>query len=160
MRKGGEIASLLEQTASDIRNLKVLKKEISAQVGMYTIFIFITIGIAAPLLFAFSFHLVETMIKIGSNIDVNDSFGYASVGPINFKGIGGISTSFLRGFSIATLTIASFFGSLLLGLLQEGKEKAGIKYIPILLSLNMAIYFLAKLILSNLLGSITPGAIF
>jgi Flp pilus assembly protein TadB len=156
MRKGGEIASLLEQTAEDIRELKLLKKEIAAQVGMYTIFIFIAVGIASPLLFAFSSYLIETMSTIGSMIKVEEAASYATIGSLRF-GIVKISPVFIRTFCLLTLTLSSIFGSLLIGLLQDGKEKSGIKYIPLLLAMNIAIYFAARLLLSSLIGFLTPS---
>lgn len=155
MRKGGEIASLLEQTADDIRDLKMLKKEISAQVGMYTILIFIAIGFATPLLFAFSSHLVATMSAIGSTISVPQSSSYTALGPLQLS-IVQISPDFLKTYSLITLTFTSIFGSLLIGLLQEGKEKAGVKYIPILLTLDMVIYLVARILLSHFMGTIAP----
>jgi flagellar protein FlaJ len=158
MKKGGEIASLLEQTADDIRYLRLLKKEVAAQVSMYAIFIFIAIGFAAPLLFAFSSYLVETMSTIGSKLNVGEAANYISIGTIRF-GFIRISSDFLRNYSLLTLAIASIFGGLIIGLLQEGKENAGIKFIPILLSLNMAIYFTIKIVLSSVMGSLTPTAV-
>jgi Flp pilus assembly protein TadB len=156
MRKGGEIATLLEKTSEDIRDLKILKKEVSAQVGMYVIFIFISIGFAAPLLFAFSAHLVQTMGTIGKGLSTGDTSDYAVIGSIKF-GVLQIPDNFLRNYTIATLAITAFFGSLLLGLLQDGKEKAGIKYIPILLILNISIYLLARIVLASIFGSIAPA---
>lgn len=158
MRKGGELASLLEQTANDIRDLKILKKEISAQVGMYAIFLFIAIGFAAPLLFAFSSYLVETMIAVGSGIKVPEAAHYAMIGTLKL-GLMKVSPDFLRIYSLLTLIISSFFGSLLIGLLQEGREKAGIKYIPMLLLLNITIYFTVRIALLSIIGVLTPTSV-
>jgi archaellum biogenesis protein FlaJ (TadC family) len=155
MRKGGEIASLLEQTAEDIRELKLLKKEIAAQVGMYAIFIFIAVGFASPLLFAFSSHLVETMSNIGSKLKIGEASGYATFGSLKL-GVVKVSPEFIRSYCLLTLIFSSIFGSLLIGLLQEGKEKAGIKYIPLLLLINFTIYFAAKFILSSIIGFLAP----
>jgi flagellar protein FlaJ len=155
MRKGGEIASLLEQTAEDIRELKLLKKEIAAQVGMYAIFIFIAVGFASPLLFAFSSHLVETMSNIGSKLKIGEASGYATFGSLKL-GVVKVSSEFIRSYCLLTLIFSSIFGSLLIGLLQEGKEKAGIKYIPLLLLINFTIYFAAKFILSSIIGFLAP----
>jgi len=151
MRKGGEIATLLERTSEDIRETKILKKEISAQVGTYVIFIFIAIGFAAPVLFAFSSYLVQTMSKISAGLPSSQASNYAVMGSIKLGAVS-IPASFLRGYSIATLVITCFFGSLLLGLLQEGKEKAGIKYIPILLALDIGLFLLVGTVLSKTLG--------
>jgi len=157
MRKGGEIASLLEQTADDIRELKLLKKEIAAQVGMYAIFIFIAVGLASPVLFSFSSHLVETMSTIGSKLKLPENPSYTAVGGLRF-GLVKVSSDFIRAYCLLTLTFSSIFGSLLIGLLQEGKEKAGLKYIPLLLAINFTIYFAARFVLSSLMGFLVPVA--
>jgi len=156
MKKGGEIANLLEQSAEDIRELKLLKKEIAAQVGMYVIFIFIAVGFASPLLFSFSSYLVETMSNIGSKLKIEEASSYMTVGTLKL-GVVKFSPDFIRTYSLLTLIFSSIFGSLLIGLLQEGKEKAGIKYIPILLALNIAIYFLSRLLVSSLIGFFAPA---
>jgi len=155
MRKGGEIASLLEQTADDIRELKLLKKEIAAQVGMYAIFIFIAVGLASPVLFSFSSHLVETMSAIGSKLKLPETSSYTVIGGLRF-GLVKVSSEFIRTYCLLTLTFSSIFGSLLIGLLQEGKEKAGLKYIPLLLAINLTIYFAARFVLSSLIGFLVP----
>ncbi|MEM5878888.1 MAG: type II secretion system F family protein [Candidatus Aenigmatarchaeota archaeon] len=157
MRKGGEIASLLEQTAEDIRDLKLLKKEIAAQVGMYAIFIFIAVGFASPVLFAFSSYLVETMSAIGSKLRIEEAASYMTMGSLKL-GIVKVSSDFIRAYCLLTLIFSSIFGSLLIGLLQEGKEKAGLKYIPLLLAINLTIYFMARLALSGLIGFLVPAA--
>ncbi|MEM7826402.1 MAG: type II secretion system F family protein [Candidatus Aenigmatarchaeota archaeon] len=156
MRKGGEIASLLEQTAEDIRELKLLKKEIAAQVGMYAIFIFIAVGFASPVLFSFSSYLVETMSMIGSKLRIEETASYTTIGSLRL-GVVRVSSQFIRTYCLLTLTFSSIFGSLLIGLLQEGKEKAGLKYIPLLLAINLTIYFVARYILSSLIGFLVPA---
>jgi archaellum biogenesis protein FlaJ (TadC family) len=98
------------------------------------------------------------MSTIGSKLNVGEAANYISIGTIRF-GFIRISSDFLRNYSLLTLAIASIFGGLIIGLLQEGKENAGIKFIPILLSLNMAIYFTIKIVLSSVMGSLTPTAV-
>lgn len=158
LRKGGELAELLEHTAEDIRTLKTLKKEISAQVAMYAIFIFISIGIAAPLLFAFSSYLVETMSEIGSKLRLEEALAYGHAYGLRF-GVVKISQKFLRIYSFASLAIVSFFGSLLIGLLQGGSEKAGIKYIPLLLLLTFTIFLVSKTLIASVAGFLAPGGL-
>jgi flagellar protein FlaJ len=155
MKKGGEMASLLEQTAEDIRDLKLLKKEIAAQVGMYAIFVFIAVGFAAPMLFAFSSYLVETMSNIGSKLSIGEGSKYAAIGTIKL-GVVKISPDFLTNYSLLTLALASVFGGLIVGLLKDGKEKAGVKYIPMLMILNITIFFVARYMLASAIGVIAP----
>jgi flagellar protein FlaJ len=157
IRKGGEIAGLLEQTAEDIRNTKLLKKEVAAQVTMYAIFIFMAAGLIAPLLYSISTYLVETMIKIGAAAGVEEAIAKygRSMGFISFKLVE-FPPGFLTYYAIGAMAITSFFGSLLIGLLKEGSEKAGIKFIPIFLILNLIIFFSAKTLIEQFMVGVAP----
>ena len=157
MRKGGELANLLEQTSEDMREIKLLKKEISAQVGMYAIFILIATGIAAPLLFSLSSYLIQTMYSLGKSINIKGAESYTSMGFIKLS-IGGVSPSFIQTYAFLMMLSSSIFGSLLVGILQAGKEKAGLKYIPLLIAANFLIFFLTQIFLGQVIGLITPVA--
>ncbi|MEM5799511.1 MAG: type II secretion system F family protein [Candidatus Aenigmatarchaeota archaeon] len=145
MAKGGSLQNLLDSLANDIRESKLIKKEISAQVMVYAIFIFFAVGIGAPVLLATSNHLIETMSAISSNIKL-DKVSMPTQIPVKIQNIN-IDTSFLLKYSLSSLVITSIFGGLLVGLIKDGTEKAGIKYIPILLILSIGIFFLAKLMI-------------
>ncbi|MEM5811725.1 MAG: type II secretion system F family protein [Candidatus Aenigmatarchaeota archaeon] len=143
VKKGGEIAKLLEQTANDIRDLKTMKREISSQVGMYVIFIFIASGIISPALFSFSSYLLETLQKISKEVRIEGPTT-ASLPQFKFLRFGGgisISVDFIRIYALSINLLISFFGSLIIGLISEGREKAGVKFIPSLLTLNIAVFF-------------------
>jgi flagellar protein FlaJ len=159
MRKGGELANLLEQTSEDMREIKLLKKEISAQVGMYAIFILIATGIAAPLLFSLSSYLIQTMYSVGKTINIKGAESYAAIGVLKLS-IGGTSPSFIQTYAFLMMFSSSIFGSLLVGILQAGKEKAGLKYIPLLIAANFLIFFLTQVFLGQVIGLITPAASF
>ena len=156
MRKGGELANLLEQTSEDMREIKLLRKEISAQVGMYSIFILVATGIAAPLLFSLSSYLIQTMYSLGKSINVPGAEGYANIGFLKLS-IGGVSPSFIQTYASLMMISSSIFGSLLVGILQNGKEKAGLKYIPFLLAANFLVFFLTQIFLIQIIGLFTPS---
>ncbi|HKZ45529.1 MAG TPA: type II secretion system F family protein [archaeon] len=151
IRKGGELASLLEQTAEDIRHTKILLKEVSAIVLMYVIFIFFAAAMAAPLLYAISTYLVETMGKIGGLLPGTASELPKQMGSIRLTRVQ-MSTEFLMSYSLMSLTITSIFGGLIIGLIKEGTEKAGIKFIPMFFIISIGLYFAVKMIVSSFLG--------
>lgn len=151
IRKGGELGSLLEQTADDIRNAKVLLKEVSAYVLMYVIFIFFAAAMAAPLLYAISTYLVDTMGKIGGKMPFADVPVPEQVGTLKITKTQ-MSGEFLRNYSLAALSITSVFGALIIGLIREGHEKAGIKFIPIFFGLSMGIFFTVKSLVADFLA--------
>lgn len=151
IRKGGELASLLEQTAEDIRHTKVLLKEVSAYVLMYVIFIFFAAAMAAPMLYAISTYLVETMGKIGGLLPGVEAPVPKQLGTLRLSRFQ-MSGEFLKNYSLLALTITSVFGGMIIGLIREGSEKAGIKFIPIFFALSIGIFFLAKMLVASFLA--------
>jgi pilus assembly protein TadC len=148
--RGGNLSKLLEGLANDIRQTKMLKREVHAFVMMYAIFIFFAAGIGAPLLYGISSYLVETMREMGASIRIEQTF--SSVKFMSFRGIQ-ISPDFLMLYSLSSLAITSFFGGILIGLIQEGSEKAGLKFIPLLMLLSLSIFFLARILVSRIYTS-------
>ncbi|OYT42689.1 MAG: hypothetical protein B6U88_02930, partial [Candidatus Aenigmarchaeota archaeon ex4484_56] len=139
--KGGNIAPLLDGLADDIKSSMMLKKEIKAQVTSYIMFIFLAIGIGTPVLYAASSFLIETLIGLGE-IMPTESF---STGMINLS-ISSINLShdFLNYYFNILMAISSIFGGILIGLIQDGREVSGVKYIPVLLLLNFGIFYILK----------------
>ncbi|MBU5690025.1 MAG: type II secretion system F family protein [Candidatus Aenigmatarchaeota archaeon] len=145
MAKGGSLQGLLDGLANDIRESRMLKKEIAAQVMVYAIFIFFAVSIAAPILMATSNHLIEVMSKISSNINIGD-VSIPSQMPLKIQKIS-VNKTFMLSYSLASLTITSIFGGILIGLIREGTEKAGVKYIPVMFAISIGIFLISKIIL-------------
>lgn len=152
MARGGNLATLLDGLSDDIRQTKILKKEVQAYVMMYAIFIFFAAGIGAPLLYGISSFLVETMKTIGGNVKVQAGFT-GNLRLISFQEIN-INQNFLILYSLSALGITSFFGGMLMGLIQEGSEKAGLKYIPILFLISLSIFFIVRFVVKGMFGFI------
>lgn len=152
IQRGGNIANLLDGLSNDIRQTKILRREVQAFVMMYAIFIFFAAGIGAPLLYGISSFLVETMKELGGTVDV----GVAVPTTMKFMAFAGIKveTQFLMLYMISSLSVTSIFGGLIMGLIQSGTEKAGLKYIPILFSISITIFFLVRMFVTNIFGLI------
>lgn len=152
--RGGNLPNLLDSLAEDIRQVKVLKKEISSIVMMYVIFIFIAVGIGAPLLYAVSGFLAETMGKLGGKISAEGS-AFVAIPSIGFRPTEmRVSPEFMSIYSALALTVTSIFGGMLIGLVQEGSERAGLKFVPVLLTLSLIIYFITKIVIAKTFGGI------
>lgn len=151
--RGGNLAGLLDELANDIRQTKILRNEVQAFVMMYAIFIFFAAGIGAPLLYGISSFLVKTMQEMGSRVSIDQSVP-TSMKFMTFQGIE-ISQDFLMYYISISLGITAFFGSLLMGLIQEGKEKAGLKYIPILLIVSLSVFFFTRMFVERMFGVFT-----
>lgn len=149
IRSGGELSALLQQLAEEMQTTKAVEHEVRANVLMYAIFIFFAAGVGAPLLFGISTYLVGGVSQQLSTIKAPDS----NVVPIS-AGTISLSPGFLVTFAVLALTITSIFGGLIVGIVKKGEEKAGLKFIPILLFLSLSIFFIVRLGLSGLFPAI------
>ena len=153
MVKGGSLTTLLDSISDDIRQIRILRREIKSYVMMYGIFIFFAACFGAPLLYSVSTYLVETMTKFGGAADVRELFATTTAVPFFKFKITDITPDFLLLYSVLAISVTTIFGSLLIGLIQEGTEKAGLKFIPVLLSLGLAVFFLSRIVFKNIFGS-------
>jgi len=149
LKSGGELTELLEQTAKNLRQEKFLEDKIRTNVLMYVIFIFSAIAIGSPILFGLSSFLVEVLQTNLAQIEVPKT----ATLPISFSKVN-LSSSFILTFSVISLLTSSILGSLVLGLISKGKEKAGLKFVPILVALTLAIFFATRFILKLFIGGL------
>ncbi|MBX4212200.1 type II secretion system F family protein [Candidatus Pacearchaeota archaeon] len=144
IRAGGNLSTLLEQTAANIREKQFVEKRAASNVLMYVIFIFFAVAVGAPVLFALSSVLVEILTKILSNLPATDTSNI-SVGftltQIN------ISVNFIIFFAVAFIVVTDVLASLVLGLVSKGEEKAGTKYMIPLAITSVTIFFLVRILL-------------
>jgi len=153
LSKGGSLTSLLDSVADDIRQARILKSEIKSYVMMYGIFIFFAVGLGAPLLYSVATYLVQTMTQIGGVVNLEDLVTSTSVPFLRFKP-SEITTDFLRLYSYISILVTTFFGSMLIGLIQEGSEKAGLRFFPILLAIALAVFIFSQIVLKTIFGAI------
>lgn len=152
VESGGQIAGLIDKIVENIRELKVLKEEISASAIGYTIFIGAIVIVIAPLLFSLSFHLLIVILSFVTRVaSATTNVGVLSlsvsevvVDPQNFK-----------YFSIMSLGVIAFFSSLIVSTVEKGNIKSGLKYIPIFLISSLVLYF----VFMKILGAVFSGLI-
>lgn len=153
-RSGGQLVTLLEENAADIRRRQSIKKEVKANIVMYGIFIVFAACIGAPVLYSLSSYLIVTLTKFGalSSVPIELSRNV----PFFRFGIK-ISADFIFFFSIASIIITTFFSGLIIGLIDTGSEKGGIKYIPILVAIGLLIFFGASIFINSMFVGMVPG---
>jgi len=149
---GGQFAALLEENADDIRRIHALKKEVKANIVMYTIFIGFAGCVGAPILYALSSFLVNTISKFRGLSEIPETTTF-QVPLMKFGGFE-LSENFLFMFSIVAILLTTVFGGLIIGLITSGKEKAGIRYIPMLVVTSFAIFFLVNMVIKSMFGTI------
>lgn len=148
---GGELASILEGTATDIRDTKTIQKEVRSIIMVYALFIFLAIAIIAPVLYAVSTQLAGLLSSLSKSISVQfltEKTPTLQIAPAE------ISQDFLLIFSYINLIIIGVFGSLMIALINKGNEKYGLKYIPFILGLSMLLFYLGRLIMNAFFGGI------
>jgi len=156
IESGGELAHLLEETANNVRNTQSLRKEIKSSVTTYSIFIFFAAVLGAPALYAISLFFVEVMSKLWTPKALGGIQSTSSTmggGMLAKAGAPTISVDQLFWFATISITVTTLFGSLIIGLIQTGKEKNGIKFIPALTLGALAMFFLAQILIKAIFGS-------
>ena len=151
IRSGGELASLLDNTAHNLRDQDFVDQKIRSNVNMYVIFIFVAVGFGAPMLYALSSFLVEVLTNVLSSVEIPQT-GTLDL-PVSITQVS-ISLDFVTKYVITALVVTSILGSMVLGLISKGEEKQGLKYAPILVAVTLAVFFVIRFLISTLLSGL------
>ena len=149
---GGQLSDLMQETGANVREQKVIESRIRSSGLVYVIFIFSAIGFGAPLLFSLSTFLIEVITDIFSKVQLPTTAMTGTL-PISFSKIS-VTPQFVRNYTLLSMTLTSFLGSLILGLVGKGKEREGLKYFPILMIMTLTLFFLIKFLISSLLSGL------
>lgn len=144
IKAGGNLAALLEETAIHTRERGFVEKRAASNVLMYVIFIFFALAVGAPVLFGLSAALVQIITNLLATLPPIESANIQM--PFTLTQIS-ISTTFVTYFSLVFLIMTNVLGSLVLGSVSKGEEKAGIKYIAPLIILSVSIFFIVRQVL-------------
>lgn len=159
IKSGGEVADLLSQLADDLREENAMKEEAKAEVNMYVLLIFFAVALGAPILFSVSSYIVGILNQQTQNLAVNpeqlkEFTQRSAVGRIVGMPSVSITEEFATNFALISLICCCFFGSLTIGVINSGKEKDGIKLIPIIITIAVALFFTVRFILAQVMGGI------
>lgn len=152
MTAGGELGYLLNRIANNIQESRTIKKEMSANVTTYVIFITFASIVAAPVLFALSGQLLVIVSGIIAKMSLASSGGSTTGIAVSAAG-SGVSFADFKMFSIGLLCITALFSSLIVAIIKKGDIKPGLSYIPRFIVVSMVVYWLASKVLASTLGS-------
>lgn len=152
LESGGNISDLIDKIVENFKEARSLKEDISTSVVAYTIFIAALVIVIAPLLFSLSFHLL--IVILGFVTKLTAATSRVEVLPFAFSQVG-VDPNNFKYFSIAALSVISFFSSLIMSIVEKGNIKSGLKYIPIFLASSLILYFIFMSILSLVFGNIS-----
>lgn len=153
---GGAVGDLLNMISWNIKETEIMKKEVSASVMTYTIFILFSTLVAAPLLFAVANQLIELMETLLSNIDmgsIESAVGQSQL-PLTIGEVQ-IESGQFKKFIYVMLTISSSFAAMIISSVRKGSVKDGLKYIPIFIAISIALYLIFAAIAGKFFGGMT-----
>lgn len=145
---GGEVSSLLESSAEDIRTSLQLRDEIATNVRMYSMFIMIAAVMGAPLLFGVSTYLTETTAELWAGADIGSVPSQSVIDPSEPT----IDVGFFRMFAVSAIAISNIFAALLISEIKNGSLKEGMKRIPVFLAVSIAAFYATLEIITLVLG--------
>jgi pilus assembly protein TadC len=154
---GGELTSVLDRTADDVRGSIIMRKEIAASLVLYEIFVLFASIVGTPFLFAVAGKLIEVFERIGPQSGIGELpqgmggvFGtLASVkiaGPI-------ISSSDFFWFSIPTIFVTALVSSFMVSIIRTGSRSQGMKYFPFVLVASYLVYWLVVSVVDTFFAS-------
>ena len=155
MRSGGELPTVLQEIASDIRTEQNLMKRMTSETTSQALFIMFALLVGAPLLFSASLQFVTIFNSIYDKIGL-DKGGSASLpkhaGMVSLSKLP-ITGDFFWWYAVITLGVSGVFGALLIGLIRSGKLNSGIPLVPVVATLSIAVF----IAITTLLGTFFKG---
>ncbi|MBS3109884.1 type II secretion system F family protein [Candidatus Woesearchaeota archaeon] len=152
LEAGGETGELLNKIAVNIQENKIMQKELAANLKTYAIFISFASIVAAPVLFALSYQLLQVVQTITSSITLPKGQGGFGL-MLDLSGQS-IKISDFRFFAVLSMIITSFFSAAIVGTIQKGNIKDSIRYIPIFTAVSIILFYVVSIAMSSMLGDL------
>lgn len=149
VRSGGQMARILHASAEEIRRTQEMRDELLSQTTSYLVFLGFMIIMIAPFLLSVSGQFLGMFLKIKAQTTAGAGSSFEI--PI-FQGEVNISTQFVEYTAYAFLVLASLFITFFVGSILRGKPLYGIKYFPPIAVASLAMYFISKSMVMNLLS--------
>ncbi len=153
LASGGNTAELLESSADDIRNSMELQKEINSNIRMYVIFIVMAAVIGAPLLFSISVYMADTTAQMWEGTELGQMRSVGQIG-LSFQKPQ-VDTSFFEQFAVMAIIAINFFAALIISEIRNANVKEGAKYIPVLITVSVILFFVIKGSIASVMGGFT-----
>ncbi len=152
MDAGGDVGDLLNKIALNIQDMRGMKKEMSANVTTYVIFISFAAMIAAPFLFGLSNQLLHIVQSIAGDVAAGGGIKGGGIGLSINMSSDNIKMSDYRIFAYSCLAVSSIFSAVIVATIKKGNVKEGLQYIPIYLIVSLIVFYFASVILGTLMG--------
>lgn len=154
IKSGGNLADLLDNTAEDIRRFSSIRKEVSANIMIYSLFLFAAAGFGAPLLYATATFLISIIYTVKAGIALEAGIGAAEAAGLPMLRGAALSPDLTFWFSVAALTVTAFFAALASGVISAGRESEGMRYVPVLLAAALGIFLATTSLLESIFSTL------
>ena len=155
IRKGGSFGDLLIRISKDLRGEAEMRREINANISMYIMMILVATVIGGPLLYGAGAIVSEMMVSqvrvVKTDLPVS-SIPFAAIFSTSGVTEDELTIEAVRFFSLIALTITTFFGSLLIGIIKYNKETEGLRYFLPILFVAVIFYYAIIFVLGNFVG--------
>jgi len=148
---GGNLAALLEQTALDLRNFEAIRRDVSATVFAYELFMFAAAAIGAPMIYSVTSFLIKVIAQTREKIGIDANV--TSYLPL-MKGTSAVSPDMVFWFSMAAILITAVCASLAAGVISKGKESEGYTFVPIVIICSFGVFFFVSFALNSVLKAL------
>ena len=150
MVSGGHLARLIETSALDIRETQELKEELASSTRMYVIFVLFVVLIGVPLLLSISIQFLVKLTTLKSQIS-SVSLGEFNSSMLSIES--SLEPDFVEKMTYLILIGTTFFVSILIGVINEGKLLYGLRYFIPLAALSAVDFIICKGVVDTILSS-------
>jgi Flp pilus assembly protein TadB len=162
IQSGGQIADLLVQLSDDLREQKAVQEEAQAETSMYILLILVAAAFGSPILFGVSSFIVQILAKQIAELPSIDPQSLSNspgtiqqvIGPLAGERQSTITPEFVTQFSLWAIFFTSVFASMMIGIINSGKEKNGIRYMPFILIIALFLFYLVRMALTSVFGNL------
>jgi flagellar protein FlaJ len=151
MVSGGHLARLLETSALDIRETQELRQELSARTRMYVIFVLFIVLVGIPLLLSISIQFLVKLTVLKAQISQSS---FSEFNPSLFSVEGSLDPEFVEKMTYVILIGTTFFVSILIGVINEGKLLYGLRYFLPLVAIALVDFIVCKSVVEGILMSL------
>ena len=158
---GGQMADLLLRLGEDLRLQLSIEEETNANISMYLMLIFFASAIGGPALMGISTFIVQIMGKQAGGISGSAFSGgqenILAQSKVNFTIAPPsemVSVDFIIMYCALITIIGAIFAAMTLGIISNGKELSGLRYLPVILIMGLIVFFATRIALLAVFGNI------
>lgn len=152
IQAGGELGDLLNQISIDLTDNQIMKKEMSADVTTYVIFIGMATLIGAPFLFGLAYNLVDVVQNIMGSVDMPSGGMGGGLGGFSPGEGKSIKLSDFKIFAVTMLSMTATMSAIITATIKKGTAKESLKYIPIFIGTAIGIFFIVSALFAQIMS--------